>query len=299
MEENRYYTMTKSRWKRSVLEGCRMTGTGAVLLDEKRLVRRLFLCRLDNGGLNRTWGRLCVEGEFPKESVVNVWAVMSDNKETVHFSGMPEASFYKEHGLLCAVNQPDVLLPYRQGRYLWLFIEIIGYGRGVLTKVRVQSPGNTLLQALPEVYRENAQFLRRYLAIYENLDEDFRSEPDTAEYPGREEMKKKLELNYRKGTKAGVIQAAKLEAAVQVAVAEREDGEVLVFIDGEQETTDAERLFRILEGYIPAGARWRLKYTTDPAYLDDAGFLDMGIPAGPASHMGKIGASQLGLCCMA
>ena len=77
----------------------------------------------------------------------------------------------------------DVLLYGIKGRYLWLCIELIGTGTGIISSINVDSPGDIMLDVFPEIYQEKGSFLHGF------RNGRFRSAEDVRRVDGSESVR--------------------------------------------------------------------------------------------------------------
>lgn len=233
------YRLRRARLVLGEMEGW-MAAEHGLSLDPALPVHTLFLPPIDSAQEALKWGRLVVDGDFPPGSVQKILWYASD-----------ENQFILEK---CekAVNVHDTLLYSQTGRYLWIRLEVLGCGNGILREITVYTPGDLFLNTFPEVYREHGSFLHRYLTVFSTVYLDLQQkidslheylEPDTAPprmlcvlagWLGVEAGEELFDtdtlarlirelpwLNRHKGTKAAVERIARLVLEEDVMVVER------------------------------------------------------------------------------
>lgn len=193
MAEYHKYSIKKNRFRRSFLSGLQIEGEDGLRCDVKTY-RKLFLCSaIDGVETEAHWGRLHLDWTLDADMVVTVYAAASDVQqawdgerlltyEEILFdperAAEQKRSFLEQLGAKKAVNQQDILLYELEGRYLYLMVEIQGYGEGLLSHIWVDNQGDLFMDTFPEVYREHGSFFHRYLSIFSSLYMDFQEKID-------------------------------------------------------------------------------------------------------------------------
>ncbi len=187
MAKMRIYEIGESRLSRSVMEGMEMGEGGVLRVKEgltERAVSRLFLPALVSEQAGKRWGRIHLEYEPAADAVCTVWAYAADKKEMgealMGVRALTEGkTFLEQAGRRCGSNCRDMLLYDLQGKYLWILIEIVGMGGGILHDIRIEGTGDRFLDTFPEIYREEGGFFHRYLTVFSTLYEDLQREIDS------------------------------------------------------------------------------------------------------------------------
>jgi len=151
-------------------------------------VHYLYLKAIDASREDATWGRLSFEGRFEENMVCFVYV-----------TAMNEAFFFRENeprkieDFLCdakesadikkrfmekvsakrLVNREEILLYELKGRYLYLFIEVLGEGECTIKNLRIEQEGDNFMQTFPEVYRERNSFFHRFLSVFSTIYNEF------------------------------------------------------------------------------------------------------------------------------
>lgn len=194
MEEYHKYSIRKNRFRRSFLSGLEMEGECALRCAEDAYRRMFISSPIDGVTDGASWGRLHLEWELEPDMVVTVYAVALDVPfvwqgerqvsvgDVFYDTAMPleqKRQMMESLGAKKAVNQQDVLLYTLEGRYLYLLIDVQGYGNGRITKLWVDNQGDQFMDTFPEVYREYGGFFHRYLSVFSSLYLDFQEKIDS------------------------------------------------------------------------------------------------------------------------
>ncbi len=193
MEEYRKYSIRKNRFRRSFLSGFEMEGEECLRCDVEKY-RRVFLSSPIDGIMEEAdWGRLHLEWEVSPDMVVTVYAAATDIQTfwlgDRQFSCgeifydpeiLPEQKrqLMERLGAKKAVNQQDILLYELKGRFLYLMVDVQGYGEGKISRIWVDNLGDLFMNTFPEVYREKGGFFHRYLSVFSSLYLDFQEKID-------------------------------------------------------------------------------------------------------------------------
>ncbi len=159
------YRLMKSRLEEGMERGF-SAGVDGVCLTEGEQIHILRPERLDSAMEACVWGRMVIDASLPADSVMTVCVYASDEELLV-----PER---------CTriVDACDLLLYGQEGRYLWIWLEIVGMGRGCIREILVYTPGDIFLNTFPEIYREHGSFFHRYLSIFSSIYLDFQQKID-------------------------------------------------------------------------------------------------------------------------
>ena len=182
------YSVKYNRLKQSYGEGIAMDKQGRIFLDEHEPIHRLYLKSMDAAEDDAEWGRLKFSMKLSEEQVIYVYAYAS-NRDEITLNGeqvdinrfltagnIPDNSkklFIRQEGSLRFVGKNDVLLYGMKGRYLYLAIEIVGEGRGMISGMRVERGSDEFADVFPEIYRASGDFFRRYLTVFNSIYNDF------------------------------------------------------------------------------------------------------------------------------
>ncbi|MBR4515670.1 MAG: hypothetical protein IKO61_12395 [Lachnospiraceae bacterium] len=184
------YSIKKNRLRRSYGDGFVMDGAGNLYLDENSPTHRLYLTPIDSAENDSEWGRLSFKVRLSEEQVLYVYAFATNEKELkmgeemvnierfVVSDGIQDSAkklLYNNPEAKRFVDKNDVLLYDLKGRYLFVCIEILGLGGGMLYNIRAERGSDEFIDAFPEVYRENNDFFRRYISVFNSIYNDFES----------------------------------------------------------------------------------------------------------------------------
>ncbi len=140
----------------------------------------------DSASYEETWHRLRLEGTFSNCKYEIVAAATDVNlEETIadeQLSILDKLEMLKEYGHIRKVNTEDMLLHALSGRYLWVFITVVGAKIDSHFRIEgfsVEFPQSSFVEYLPEIYHEERNgFFERYMAVLQSLYEDLEKEVD-------------------------------------------------------------------------------------------------------------------------
>lgn len=135
-------------------------------MEKEAFTHTLELRPLDSCTEECVWGRLIVDIQLPDDVTLTVRFYASDED----FPMIENSSVI--------TNSRDALLYEQKGRYLWLWLEVIGNGNGMLREISVYTPGDPFMNTFPEVYRKHGSFFHRYLSIFSSIYLDFQQKID-------------------------------------------------------------------------------------------------------------------------
>ncbi len=188
MAEYHKYSIRKNRFRRSFLSGLEIVGEDALRCVDNTYRRMFISGAIDGIEDGAQWGRLHLDWNVSADMVVTVYAKAADYPlvwqadqqyayEDIFFDAAYELEqkrqFMESLGAEKAVNQQDMLLYAQEGRYLYLMVDIQGYGDGLLSYIYVDNQGDLFMDTFPEVYRERNSFFHRYLSVFSSLYTDF------------------------------------------------------------------------------------------------------------------------------
>ena len=187
------YTIGKSRLKQSLKHGFTVSDDGVLLADENAGIHTLFMKKVDSAIQCCPWGRLSFCCEMSDESILTVSAFASDMPDFIIHQQLRNVDDFlldesvnlqrKENFLALVkaskfVNQQDMLLYEQTGRYLWISIQAAGTGTVRLWDINLYAPGDSFYQTFPEIYKNDGEFLHRYLSIFSTLYTDLQLKVD-------------------------------------------------------------------------------------------------------------------------
>lgn len=185
------YVLGKKRLQDAYRKGFVVEEDGTLLLTQTDVFHTLYFKHLDSAELDFKWGRLKLNAKLEEEVIFGIYAFASN--ELLHFTAQGEIQidqllsnetisdqekkqFFLQKKASKYVNQADILLYEQQGRYLWIFLEVIGKSQGRIQDITMTTPGDIFMQNFPEVYREHGSFLHRYLSIFSSISLDFQKQ---------------------------------------------------------------------------------------------------------------------------
>jgi phage tail-like protein len=145
-------------------ENIELTGGSVTLRDGRFSKGRVRLKPIDGGESEFMWRRLSMECDLPKDTLIRIYAGASDGAED---AGV--ASDFQGVG-------PDIYLNVA-GRYLTLEFELLSSeGRPAIHKLRIHMRGDHMSDYLPEIYRTNGEFAKRFLSVFDSMVTDLERE---------------------------------------------------------------------------------------------------------------------------
>lgn len=185
--EQRIYRLFSDRLRRSLLDGFSVCENGVLCAKEDTLSRNCILAHIDSNIPDCPWGRLSMKTVVNGDLVFTVKVFATNNRVFNSQKGIvgiddflldkeiplktKEAFFSAAKGTQFS-GHDDVLLYGQTGRYIWLWFEVNGAGSCEISDIKLYAPGDTFLNTFPEVYRTNADFLRRFLSIFSTMHYD-------------------------------------------------------------------------------------------------------------------------------
>jgi phage tail-like protein len=137
-----------------------------------------FLEKIDSGRRGCLWGRLRFKAELTGEALPVIFALAADEEPPPEDEPAPLTRqeelrawrrFFQSPAASKFVGHSDVLLYEQSGRYLWLGVEISGFGAAALRDFELFLPRDNFFATFPEIYRVNGDFFHRYLSIFSSL----------------------------------------------------------------------------------------------------------------------------------
>lgn len=181
------YTVRRTKIENSDYRGFVLKENGSLVTTPDGQRHILFLQYIDSGEPDLEWGRLKVDVATEGEMVLSIQAFAVNRLDHGKEDGAasleelllsrkrsPEEKEKYFSGTDCGgskkfIGCEDVLLYGIKGRYLWLCIELIGTGTGIISSINVDSPGDIMLDVFPEIYQEKGSFLHRYLSVFSSV----------------------------------------------------------------------------------------------------------------------------------
>lgn len=187
------YSIRKNRFKQAYLKGFSIEGEDALSLEAGTSIHILLLRSLDCAEKDAEWSRLCFEADIPESMVYYVYALAANENSFLRggrqlllddYFRDPDISveekriFLERRGALRTVGKSDILLHEISGRYLYLFVEIVGTGEGRLKRIKVERESDVFYESFPEIYRADKGFFRRFISIFSSIYNDFDKDID-------------------------------------------------------------------------------------------------------------------------
>jgi phage tail-like protein len=188
------YNIGKNRLNRAFRDGFELSPRGTLRTEAEAGRHVMILGHIDSAVPDCEWGRLSFQISMKSEMVLIVRALASNDldfpmegvrssRDTYlrdrKVSVMEKERHFAASGSSKFLGSRDVLLYAQRGRYLWIWIELLGEGEAELTELRVYTPGDNFFGTFPEVYHTDGEFFRRYLSIFSTLYSDLQRTVDS------------------------------------------------------------------------------------------------------------------------
>ncbi len=337
MANDIWYSIKNNRIKQSCIKGFTIKDSDTLLLDEKEIEHSMFFRPIDGVNDDSFWGRLSCRLLLSEEIVCYIYVIASDSLDIATGEGDSfnleeylcdeEADSYRKITLLTElgarrfVNSEDVLLYDLRGRYLFIAVEMLGYGGAEIGKIRVGVRGDNFMGAFPQVYQERNSFFHRYMSVfssiyndigeqneklYEMLDLD-KCSPDLLEMYGswfgidlkggflpedvlRTIVKEAYKLNRMKGTRWVLERILEIVVGDDTVILENrlQDGgifEVTVLINQKLSEELRHQLTFLLDQFKPLRTQIRLLQMEKEAIMDGNSYLDMNAAIPGEKHV--------------
>ncbi len=187
------YSIKENRIGRGYHPGFELLEGGGLAVLKDEAVHSLCLRAIDSAAADSRWGRLSFKASFSENMVCYLY-VAALNEDSFYRKNQPvriddflcdsreniaiKKEFFRRVNALRFVNQTDVLLYDLEGRYLYVLLELTGYGEGQITDMRVDLKGDNFMDTFPAIYRERGGFFHRYMSVFSSLYNDFQKEID-------------------------------------------------------------------------------------------------------------------------
>ena len=193
MAETRNYSIRKNRIGSGLLEHAKADGEDAVIFESSEGCRSIFLKGIDSSIESSEWGRFSFRCDSDDNVAVITRIGASDADEffdtkldrvrkTDEFLTDPDESplrkkeFFEKLGAVKFIGSQDCLLYDLSGRYLYIYIEVLGEGSCSIRHMKVNMKGDNFMQTFPEIYQERNSFFHRYMSVYSSIYNDFQLE---------------------------------------------------------------------------------------------------------------------------
>ena len=187
----KYFVFNKPMdYKRGYVKGCVCTQHGIQLSEGSE--RGVFFSKvLDSGEKEMQWHRMTCEIPLIRTGI-HFWLYCSDTEEVIYNGNKADIEEVllsdiesEEKRRICQnflkkefLNETDVLLHDVKGRFIWLCVEIYAgqEENAAVDNIFIYFPRQSWINYLPSIYQKNkesAEFLDRYLSIFQSLYDDF------------------------------------------------------------------------------------------------------------------------------
>ncbi len=187
------YRLGASLFKRALLDGFEIDENSLRTNLESKSVCNAFLSAIDSAEPDCMWGRLSISCTMAPESMLTVRVFASDQNEIIRndrvirvddFLLDPEIPREEKEKLFTLAGGierscvRDLLLDGQNGRWLWLWLEASGTEDISIGDMRIYVPGDNFFGTLPQVYRSENDFLRRYISVFSTIYQEFQEKID-------------------------------------------------------------------------------------------------------------------------
>ena len=138
----------------------------------------ICLRAIDSGENGFEWARISLECFIPEDSMIKTYAYASDTKLfdgdrdfEEYLSGFdgPDARTLPGEIFSPAGSGDDFYLSVH-GRYIWLMFEFIAsVSPPQLKALRIHISGDHMIDYLPEIYRKESDFTKRFLSVFDSM----------------------------------------------------------------------------------------------------------------------------------
>ncbi|MBO4898862.1 MAG: hypothetical protein J5509_01080 [Lachnospiraceae bacterium] len=327
MAEGIWYSLKYNRIKNACIKGMTYDENGTISLDESAHEHSIFFRPLDGVAAGSGWGRICAGLVSSEEMVCYTYILATDATEVISDEGIsrsiedmlcdPDIDTYTKINLMTQsgakrfVNCEDELLYDLNGRYLYIAIEMMGYGSASISGIRVNATGDNFMATFPQVYQERNSFFHRFMSVFSSIYNDIGEEneklyeildldkcsPELLEMYGswfgidliggflsedvlRTIVKEAYQLNRMKGTRKGIERILEIilgEPAVLFENHMQGGGvyDVTVLIRKKLTEELRHQLTFMLDQFKPLRVRIRLLQMENDAVMDGNSYLDM------------------------
>jgi len=179
-------TLTSSFWKEGFRENLELNAEGYMQLKDRNKMGIFISKSLDFVDRGMTYHRLILECILSENANIQVGVRASDVTYLVYkgklnevdeFLADPKVSLeekqqlFKEKGAVYYSKTTDMLLHSLKGRYLWIYISIFDKSDEPfeMQMISLEFPQLSFVEYLPEIYRTNNEFLKRYLGVFQSI----------------------------------------------------------------------------------------------------------------------------------
>ena len=140
---------------------------GRITLEEGVTDGYFYLKPIDSGANGFVWGRVSLDCEIPENSAIRTSAYASDFNR---FGGLDKEFGTEDEELFVHVGGGRDFYLNLSGRYLWLKFEFIASGEPPwIEALRLNLSGDHMTDYLPEIYRKDGDFTKRFLSVFDSM----------------------------------------------------------------------------------------------------------------------------------
>ncbi len=173
------FPLTKSRLERAWKQGFCVTEEGH--LKSQAGGGNCFIPVIESNLPDCQWSRLALEGQLGEESLCTLWAFAVDDQQVVWEETLTtydallqdptlplaeKKALFQAQNPVCLQGHLDGVLYGQEGRYLFVWVEVLGLDESQFWNMRAYAYGDSLFTAFPQPYQQDGEFFRRFLAIF-------------------------------------------------------------------------------------------------------------------------------------
>ncbi len=180
-----WYSIKGNRIKGGCVKGFEYDESGRLELDPKTNEHSVFYKVIEGSEDDAEWGRLSCTLLSSEEIVCYTYVLTRNNPEIVTDAGEvinlddyladSQVDSYDKVRLMTSlgaekfINCENALLYDLKGRFLYVAVEMMGFGDAVLQDVRVSAVGDAFMNTFPQVYQERNSFFHRFMSIFSSV----------------------------------------------------------------------------------------------------------------------------------
>ncbi len=328
-----WYSIRGNRIKSAYVKGFEFDDAGNITLNEAEHEHFIFFKALDGVTDASEWGRISMKLTASEEMVCYTYLLATDRTDyrsseygligieemltDPDISAFDKVTFMSEMGAKRLVNSDDALLYDLEGRYLYLAIEMMGYGAASISNLRISAMGDNFMDTFPQVYQDRDSFFHRYLSVFSSIYNDISEQnehlyemldlntcsPELLEMYGswfgidlkggfldedvlRTLVKEAYQLNRMKGTKKGIERVLTIILGEEPVLLEnRVQGggvfDITILVNRKLTEELRHQLTFMIDQFKPLRTKIRILQMEHEAVMDGNSYLDMNaaIPA--------------------
>lgn len=314
MAETVKCSIHKDLLKNAYMNGMRLNEASEIVMDASTGVRSLYMMSIDGKAAGARWGRFSLDKKLDENMVFVVRCFASDEKVITvlnkqidmddflasdKYNNAQKRDTFDRKKAIKVINSESILLDSLSGRYLWLYIEVLGEGNGVINNIHIGDE-NDVSQSDSEHEQEAFDIDKASAEMLVSIGEWFGIELDAElfeEETLRKIIKKAYYLNKYKGTKhcietlANIVLDRDVEIVENIQITDEKykdenfrklytelygdsNYDVTLLISGNEKENETARLTYLFEQFKPVRIRMNLVYLGESDVMDGHTYLD-------------------------